>query len=105
MDAAERLPEYRQPGKSYDGLGRQVPRNPCRGTPGFVFLLRLPGLAAQFETRVPVEYLLGPWVLCACGELQVIALHRFVECLGGCGRWFLRTQESVRVAKWKRAGT
>lgn len=98
MGAAERLPEYRQPGKVYDELGRQVPRNPWRGTPGLVFMLRLPGFAAQFETRVPAEYLLGPWVLCTCGELQVLA--ELAECAAGCGRWFLRTEASVRVARW-----
>lgn len=100
MGAAERLPTYRQPGKTYDELGRQVARNPWRGTPGLVLLLQLPGFAAQFETRVPEEYRLGPWVLCTCGELQVIRYAELAECPGGCGRWFLRTEESVRVAKW-----
>lgn len=95
------LPEYRLPGKVYDHLGRQVPRNPFRGAAGVVLALRI-GMAAQFEKRVPEDYLLGPWVLCVCGALQAIDAGEVVECAGACGRWFLSTGESVRVARWPR---
>lgn len=108
MGAAERLPEFRQPGKVYDELGRQVARNPWRGTPGLVFLLRLPGFAAQFRHEVPAAFVVrvlaeGEAVACRCGGLVAIAYGELVECSGGCGRWFLRTEESVRVAKWAAA--
>lgn len=93
------LPTFRLPGKDYDGLGRQVPRNPFRGQAGTVLLLRM-GLAEQFRKVVPGEYLLGPWVLCACGELQALEVGEVAECAGGCGRWFLRSEDSMRVARW-----
>lgn len=98
--SSETLPVYRQPGKTYDALGRAVPRNPFAGTPGLVLALRM-GLASQFETRVPEpEYRLGPWVLCTCGELQALEYAQLVKCAGHCGRWFLRLESSVRVARW-----
>lgn len=94
------LPEFMQPGKEYDGLGRQVPRNPWRGTPGLMLLLRLPGFAEQFKRRVPDTHRLGPWILCTCGELQALRVRELAECGGHCGRWFLRCESSVRVARW-----
>lgn len=100
-DATQQLPEYRLPGKVYDHLGRQVARNPFRGKAGVVLLLGM-GLAAQFERVVPDEYRLGPWVLCVCGELQALDVGEVAECVGACGRWFLRAESSVRVARWDR---
>lgn len=97
---AEGLPPYVQPGRDVDALGRQQPRNPFRGKQGVVWFLRLPGAAEQFRVVVPGEYRLGPWVLCVCGELQALEVGEIVECAGGCGRWFLRTEESVRAARW-----
>jgi hypothetical protein len=97
---SETLPEYRLPGKVYDLLGRQIPRNPFRDTAGVVLLLRLPGFAQQFAKAVPDEYRLGPVVLCVCGELTALDVGEVAECTGGCDRWFLRTETSVRVARW-----
>lgn len=91
-----------QPGREVDGLGRVVPRNPFRGKAGTALFLRLPGAAQQFEKRVPDEYVLGGWVLCTCGELTVLDAGDIAECAGGCGRWFLRTEVGMRVARWPR---
>ena len=106
--AAERLasggPElepYRLEGKEYDALGRQVPRNPFRGKAGVVLALRM-GMAAQFEKRVPEEYVMGSYVMCVCGELNELERGEVAECSGRCERWFLHTGESVRVARWPR---
>lgn len=94
------LEPYRQPGKDYDLLGRQVPRNPFAGTAGLALALRL-GMARQFRKLVPEpEHRLGPWVLCRCEELFTIDRREVRECPGGCGRWYLRTEESVRWALW-----
>lgn len=95
------LEPFRLPGREYDALGRQVPRNPFRSKAGVVLLLRM-GMAAKFEKRVPEDYVLGPWVLCVCGELQAVDVGEVVECVGCCDRWFLSTGESVRVARWPR---
>lgn len=95
------LEPFRLPGREYDDLGRQVPRNPFAGKAGVVLALRM-GMAAQFEKRVPEDYVLGPWVLCACGELQALEVGEVAECAGRCDRWFLSTGESVRVATWPR---
>lgn len=82
-----------------------MPRNPFRGRAGTLLFLRLPGAAQQFRTVVPADYRLGPWLLCVCGELQVLEVSEIVECAGECGRWFLRTEGSVRVARWTTGGT
>ncbi len=101
-DAADRmsggpvLEPYVAPGRPVDRLGRAIPRNPFTGG----LLLRLPGLAAEFKRVAPDEYRLGPWVLCVCGDLFVVELGEVAECPGACGRWFLRTEASVRVARW-----
>ncbi len=94
------------PGRDVDLLGRQVPRNPFRGKAGLVLALRM-GMAAQFEKHVPerfVTYVLasGVAVACTCGEVVPIDVGEVVECPGGCGRFFLRTETSVRVARWIR---
>ncbi len=101
------LPPVVPPGRDLDLLGRQVPRNPFRGKAGLVLALRM-GMAAQFEKRVPerfVTYVLasGVAVACACGEVVPIDVGEVVECPGGCERWFLATESSVRVARWPRA--
>jgi len=110
-DATERLgpgpvlPPYVVPGRDVDGIGRQVPRNPFAGKAGVALLLRM-GLASQFERRVPDEYVMGYAVRC-CGENNVMALDvgEIAECVGGCGRYFLRTEQSIRVARWPRDET
>lgn len=94
------LEPYRNPERPHDALGRQEPRNPFAGKQGVVLFLRLPGAAQQFVREVPDEYRLGPWVLCVCGELQALEVGELAECAGACSRWFLRTETSVRVAKW-----
>jgi hypothetical protein len=107
-DAAERLnggpalPPYVQPGREVDGLGRAVPRNPFVGKAGTVLFLRLPGAAAQFEKRVPGEYVMGYAVACVCGEVAALDVGDIAECAGGCGRWFMRTENTMRVARWPR---
>lgn len=94
------LPPYVLAGREVDALGRQTPRNPLRGSAGVLFLLRLPGFAQQFAREVPEEYRLGSWILCVCGELFTVDVGEVAECAGGCGRWFLRAESSVRVARW-----
>jgi hypothetical protein len=99
---AHPLPAFRRPDRTYDALGRQTPRNPFSGTLGVATLLRM-GLAREFATVVPAEYRLGPWVLCTCGELSVLERPGVIaECPGLCGRFFLRAETSVRVARWAR---
>lgn len=101
-EARERpLPPFRRPDRTYDQLGRQEPRNPFSGTLGVATLLRL-GLAREFATVVPAEYRLGPWVLCTCGELSALEVGAVAECPGRCGRFFLRAESSVRVARWSK---
>lgn len=109
--AAERLaapgPElepFRLPGREYDHLGRAVPRNPFAGKQGVVLFLQWPGAAEQFAREVPTDYRLGPWVLCMCGELVALEVGEIAECAGECGRFFLRTEASVRVARWPKGG-
>lgn len=93
------LPPYVIPGRDVDGLGRQVPRNPFRAKAGMALLLGW-GLARQFEKRVPEEYVMGYAVACVCGEIAALDVGEIAACVGGCGRWFLRTEESMRVARW-----
>lgn len=98
------LEPYRLPGKEYDHLGRQVPRNPHRGKAGVVWLLQL-GMAAQFRAEVPASHVAhvlasGPAVVCRCGSVVELEVGEVAECPGGCDRWFLRTETSVRVARW-----
>ena len=82
-----------------DGVGRQLFRNPFAGKAGLVLLLRW-GLAGQFERVVPEDYVMGPCVACTCGEFLALDVGEIAECAGGCSRWFLRTEASVRVARW-----
>lgn len=59
-------------------------------------------MAAQFERRVPHEYLSrrggDSWqeVRCVCEAVTV--LRPFVPCSGGCGRYFLPAGLEVHVA-------
>lgn len=72
------------------------PRNPF----GAGRLLRIaPGLAAQFQRTVPVSHVTAEGVRCCAGVVPV-AVGEIAECPGGCGRFFLRTETSVRVARW-----
>lgn len=95
------LPPYVTPGRDVDGLGRVIPRNPFRSKAGVVLLLRM-GLAAQFEKRVPESHVMGYAVACVCGEVAALDVGEVCECAGGCGRWFLRTETGMRVARWPR---
>lgn len=96
------LEPFRRSDRVYDGLGRQIPRNVFRGSLGVGTLLRL-GMAAQFAAVVPSPCLTEDGVLCRCGHDVVVSVGEVAECGGGCGRWFLRTETSVRVARWPRA--
>jgi hypothetical protein len=101
-ERAREIEPFRRPDRPHDALGRQIARNPFAGTLGVATLLRM-GMAAQFEKQVPAEYRLGPWVLCTCGELVLLPeVGAIAECPGACERWFLRTETSVRVARWPR---
>lgn len=101
--ARKDIAPYRNPERTYDGCGRQVPRNPFRSKAGVVLLLRMPGFAAQWRKVVPCpEHTLGPWVLCRCEELFAIDVGEVAECPRGCGRWYLRTEESLRWVEWPR---
>lgn len=69
-------------------------------------LLRM-GMGAQFERVVPDSHLrVLPTrelaVACPCGEFVVLEVAEVVECPGLCERWLLRTETSVRVARWPR---
>jgi hypothetical protein len=96
-----------KPGRVYDRLDRAAPRNPFAGKAGTVLLLRLPGFAAQFRRVVPAEFVVrvlasGEAVACPCGEVVPLARAEVAECPGGCSRWFLHAEGSVRVARWPR---
>jgi hypothetical protein len=86
----------------------QPPRNvsPARRARA-AWLLLIPGAAREFEKRVPADHLEdeendpGGAVRCVCEARTVLKRGELAECAGGCGRWFLRTDGSVRVAKWE----
>lgn len=81
-------------------MGRQVARNPFRGGAGLVLLLTRFGLARQFAVEVPETHRMGPWVACTCGALVSLDRGELAECEHRCGRWFLRTESTIRVARW-----
>lgn len=95
------LPVWRRADREYDGLGRQAPRNIFRGRVGVSTLLRM-GMGAQFRAHVPAPAWREGGVSCRCGEDVAIEVGEVAECPGGCGRWFLMTETSVRVARWAR---
>ena len=74
----------RQPGKTYDRLGRQEPQQLNIGT----FASAIPGLAAQFKP-IPDTHYDGRTriVSCPCGTQTRLerSLHK---CEGACGRYF-----------------
>lgn len=72
----------------------------------------LPGLAEQFQVVVPDSHahavselasrVSGHLVECVCGaETGLLPAGSIVECPGACGRWFVDTGVTVRVAKFK----
>lgn len=86
-----------------------VPRRLLGGARGTTCLLRaLPGFSELWEKEVPPEYL---WraegrsggvcraVSCVCGAMTALE-GGLVECSGGCGRWFLPLESSVRVKRF-----
>jgi hypothetical protein len=73
-------------------------------------LLGIPGLgpafAGEFHKVVPDRFLTrdgdGYLVACTCGTEAVQTAYRHVsECPGECGRYFLQTESTVRVARWE----
>jgi hypothetical protein len=85
----------------------RLPVKPFRGASGVLRAMRLvPGLAAQFAASVPethVEQLERDVLGVRCHELVLlVAVGALEPCPGaGCGRWFLRTERGVRVARWE----
>jgi hypothetical protein len=77
-----------------------------RPTRVIALLRALPGFAALWEAKVPVEYLERAgeiWrVKSPCGELVLVELAVVTFCPDDCGRWFLRTERDVRVKRWDR---
>lgn len=58
----------------------------------------IPGLLEQFAKQVPDSYVDGDWLTCVCGGRTELVRSRIVDCTGGCGRYFLRGNESVGCA-------
>lgn len=100
-ERAREIEPFRRPDRPHDALGRQLARNPFRGKTGVGLLLRM-GAAAQFAASVPSPCWTEGGVLCRCGETVPIDVGEISECAGGCGRWFLRTETMMRVARWPR---
>ena len=71
-------------------------------------LARNPFFCQQFKERVPPSYVTaeGARVRCWCGQRYELQVGELVECdtgphKDGLLRTFLRTSESIRVAKWE----
>jgi hypothetical protein len=99
---------YVRPGdyRPRDACGRQLPRQ----LDAVTFMRALSGLAYRFRREVPREFVDGPEepdtglvgasVRCVCGaETGVLPVAVFVSCPGECGRVFLNTAASIRVAR------
>lgn len=106
LEARDRpLEQFRRPDRSYDALGRQEPRQPFAGKGAVALLLRM-GMAAEFVTVVPDRFVVrvlavGEAIACTCGALAPVEVGVVTECPGAeCDRFFLRTESSVRVARW-----
>lgn len=57
------------------------------------------GIASHFRP-VPAEWLRPEdGVRCVCGKLQQVSPREFVECAGGCNRWFVRDDGGVWAAR------
>ena len=65
-------------------------------------MLRIPGAAAEWRHSVPETHLKddGATVICRCGAETTLEVGDVEECAGHCGRFFLRAESSMRVAKW-----
>ena len=89
-----------------DAVGRLIPRQ----TDAVMLFRGVPGLAARFDTLVPDEYvhrasqvrsrMLGCVVDCPCGGHSLFLRPGGIDrCDGGCGRVFVNTGLTVRVAR------
>lgn len=76
-----------------------------RGTK--LMITAIPGFLALWEKVVPGRFVDGvcdlqsgrewPLLRCPCGASTVLDEMAPIECVGGCGRWFLWTGDLVRV--------
>ena len=97
------------------GRDRVIPRDPPEPPPDWMaFALRFcrdgeDGLARHMKV-VPAEHINVHGVLCPClngddggSDVAVTVPEReFVECPGGCGRWYMRDAETVWAARLPR---
>jgi hypothetical protein len=99
---------YVRPGdhRPRDLAGRLVPHQ----LDAVTFMRAISGLRDRFQTEVPASHVerredartgaVEVLVRCTCGvETPELPVAMFVECPGGCGRWFLNTARSVRVGR------
>lgn len=66
---------------------KRLPRRHLDGLPGWDF-------------EVPAEHVkdgVDPAVTCRCGSETMLSMKLPMACAGGCGRFFLRTRNGVRV--------
>lgn len=91
------LPPLRRHDREYDAVLGQIPRR----MPLASLLQAIPGLARQFERRVPKEQITHDReqasVTCECGAVTVLEAP-FVACSGGCTRWYLPVGPGAHVA-------
>jgi hypothetical protein len=86
------------------GRDRVIPRDPPVAPPHWMrYAIALcrdgsDGLARYFK-QVPASHLRGGHVECVCEQLVGVPDGEFVECPGGCGRWFLRDGPGVWAAR------
>lgn len=60
----------------------------------------IPGMLEQFAKVVPESHCDAEGVDCTCGTRTPVLPARVTECLGACGRFFLRTRADVRCARY-----
>lgn len=92
------VPRGREPGRSFDRLGRSQPRR----MDAFLFAKAIPGLIDQFNREVPPAFFTQidaetVEVACPCKATPQVALNRIGGC-DSCERFFIYTGARVLVA-------
>jgi hypothetical protein len=82
-----------------DRLGRRQPRR----TNALMWFKAIPGFAVQFKRIVPESYFTAKpkgrcEVRCPCGTTQEFDMGDIHECEGNCGRFYLWSSRTLRVA-------